>query len=323
LCPRSQPSCSVVIRAYNEEKWLGRLLEGIAHQTVKQVEVILVDSGSTDRTVEIAKSYGAQIVRIEPQEFTFGRSLNRGIARATYECVVIASAHVYPVYPDWLERLLAPFGDERIALSYGKQRGNEYSYFSERQIFFQWYGEATNLRQDHPFCNNANAAIRRSLWQQHPYDETLSGLEDIAWAKWAIEQGYSIAYVAEAEIIHVHQETPRAVYNRYRREAMAFKRLFPQETFTLKDFLRLTSSNLLADLWHAYQSKQLKQHWKDIFWFRVMQFWGTYRGYRQAGPLTWQLRQTFYYPRRFIGDRVPTPNRNVEPIRYNDHLDLQ
>lgn len=316
--PNHPNCCSLVIRAYNEEKHIGRLLEGVEHQTIQSVEVILVDSGSTDRTVEIARSHGARIVRIEPQEFTFGRSLNLGIQQATQDLVVIASAHVYPVYPDWLERLLAPFEDEKIALTYGKQRGNEQSFFSERQIFLQWYDEQTNLRQSHPFCNNANAAIRRALWQEHPYDETLSGLEDIAWAKWALEQGYQIAYVAEAEIVHVHQESPRGVYNRYRREAMAFKRIFPQETFSFRDFLRLTLSNCLSDLWHAYQSKELKKHWKDIFWFRLMQFWGTYRGYREPGTLTWQLRQTFYYPRRFQVKSAHSPNRNIEPIRYND-----
>ena len=57
-------SCSIVIRAYNEEKHIGRLLEGIRQQTIKDVEVILVDSGSTDSTVAIAESYGAKIVRI-------------------------------------------------------------------------------------------------------------------------------------------------------------------------------------------------------------------------------------------------------------------
>ncbi|MCS6906975.1 MAG: glycosyltransferase family 2 protein [Anaerolineales bacterium] len=311
-------SCSVVIRAYNEENHIGRLLEGIAHQTVKAVEVILVDSGSTDRTVEIARGYGAQIERIEPQQFTFGRSLNLGLHRATQDLVVIASAHVYPVYPDWLERLLAPFEDEKVALTYGKQRGNEQSRFSERQIFLQWYGERTNLSQAHPFCNNANAAIRRRLWQQHPYDETLSGLEDLAWAKWALEQGYRIAYVAEAEVIHIHHETPRAVYNRYRREAMALKRIFPQETFTFRDFLRLTLSNVINDLWHAHQSKELRLHWREILWFRFMQFWGTYCGYRQAGHLTWELRRTFYYPRGLKEARVASLTRNVAPIRYNE-----
>ena len=59
-------ACSIVIRAYNEEKHIGRLLEGLRHQTLKDVEVILVDSGSTDSTVSIAESYGAKIVHIRP-----------------------------------------------------------------------------------------------------------------------------------------------------------------------------------------------------------------------------------------------------------------
>src|SRR5215211_4273232 len=115
-------NCSIVIRAYNEEKFIGLLLEGIKQQTLKDVEVILVDSGSTDGTVAIAEAYGARVVRIPSAEFTFGRSLNFGIHAATREYIVIASAHVYPVYPDWLTSLLHPLEDGNVALSYGKQR---------------------------------------------------------------------------------------------------------------------------------------------------------------------------------------------------------
>ncbi len=311
------PSCSIVIRAYNEEQHLGKLLQGLRQQTIPDAEVILVDSGSTDQTPLIGHRFGAKVLSISPQEFTFGRSLNLGIAHAEGEWIVIASAHVYPLYPDWLERLLAPFQDRQIALAYGKQRGNASSKYAERQIFQQWYPDQSNYRQTHPFCNNANAAIRRSLWEEHPYDETLSGLEDLAWAKWAVEQGYFLAYVAEAEVIHVHRETPHAVYNRYRREAMAFKRIFPQEQFGLGDFLRLAFSNIANDLWHAKRDKELGRSFREIIWFRWMQFWGTYQGYRQSGPLTWQLRQTFYYPRR-IQIKPANHPRNIKPIQYKE-----
>jgi len=310
-------SCSVVIRAYNEEQHIGRLLEGISHQTLMDVEVILVDSGSIDATASIAKHYGAKIVHINPQEFTFGRSLNLGLAAATRDRIAITSAHVYPVYPDWLERLLEPFKDPQVALTYGKQRGDVYSKFSEHQIFARWYSNQSESRQTHPFCNNANAAIRRAVWEQHPYNETLTGLEDLAWAKEVLAAGYGVAYVAEAEVVHVHNETPRGVYNRYWREAMAFKQIYSEAPFNLYDFVRMTSANIASDLWHA-----AKQHvfWKSaasIFWFRTMQFWGTYRGYRQSVELTWQLRQTFYYPHgREMAEEAQA--RKVEPIRYNE-----
>ena len=221
-------NCSIVIRAYNEAGHLPRLLEGISHQTVKDAEIILVEFRSTDDTVSIAESFGARVVRIAAEEFTFGRSLNLGIQAAEHEIIIIASAHVYPVYPDWLECLLRPLEDEKVALVYGKQRGTATSKFSEHQIFQQWFPEADVARQPSPFCNNANAAVRRSLWEQHPYDETLPGLEDVAWAKWAQSQGWEVAYASKAEIIHAHNEKPRDVLNRYRREGMAFKHIFPE-----------------------------------------------------------------------------------------------
>lgn len=308
-------NCSLIIRAYNEARHLPRLLEGIKRQTVQDVEIILVDSGSTDETVAIAESYSAKIVHISPKEFTFGRSLNLGMAAAARELTVIASAHVYPVYPDWLERLLEPFADASIGLTYGKQRGAETSKFSEHEIFARWFPDVSAPRQAHPFCNNANAAIRRSLWEIHSYDETLTGLEDLAWAKWVQSQGHQLAYVAEAEIIHIHNETPRGVRNRYQREAMAFKRIYPEAHFNAYDFIRMTSGNIFNDLWHAAKQKVLFKSFASIFWFRFNQFWGTYQGYRQSLEWNWSLRQTFYYPRGLEPETYP--KREVEPIRYN------
>ena len=307
-------NCSIVIRAYNEENHVGRLLEGIRHQTLKNVEIILVDSGSTDSTVEIAESYGARIVRIPSEEFTFGMSLNHGVREATNEFIVIASAHVYPVYPDWLASLLYPLLEEDVALSYGKQRGPQSAKFSEKQIFHQWYPETSNSHQQTAFCNNANAAIRKSFWHVNPYDETLTGLEDLAWAQWATDQGYGIVYVAEAEVIHVHNETPRGVFNRYRREAMAFKKIYPESHFNIYDFARLTIANIVSDLRHARHEHVLWKHVASILWFRLMQFHGTHMGHRETSLITPQLRETFYYARDKKQNEVK--KRDVEPIQY-------
>jgi len=289
--------CSIIIRAYNEEEHIGRLLSGILQQTIQDIEIILVDSGSTDATVAIASRYPIKLVTIKPEAFSFGRSLNLGCQAATGQYLVIASAHVYPVYQDWLQQLLTPFCKPDIALVYGKQRGMETTQYSEHQIFAQWFPEQANYQQNHPFCNNANAAIRRQLWKQFPYDESLTGLEDLAWAKQVMAAGYTIAYVAGAEIIHIHQEKPSQTYNRYRREAMAFKKIFPHEQFRLREFLRLLSGNVLSDYYHAWQDKVLMRNWLSIPRFRLMQFWGTYQGFAH-GAVSSQLQQTFYYPRQ-------------------------
>lgn len=311
-----KPVCSIIIRAYNEEKHIGRLLDGILQQTIKNVQIILVDSGSSDNTIAIAETYPVDIVQIKPHEFTFGRSLNIGIQQADANLLVFASAHVYPVYPDWLERLLEPFNDDRVALSYGKQRGSTTTQFSEHMIFAHWFPEISNFHQDHPFCNNANAAIRKKLWEIHPYNETLPGLEDLAWARWAHEQGYRIAYVAEAEIIHVHNESWKGIANRYRREGMAFKTIYPHEQFRIWELLSAFFKNVRTDFVAAKKQSMLKKYWKAIIGFRWNQFWGTYQGYKQSGPLTWQLKQAFYYPRMELNEE--TVERDVEPIHYHE-----
>ena len=309
--------CSVVIRAFNEEKHIGRLLSGILQQTIRPIDVILVDSGSTDATLAIASRFPVRVLSIRPEEFSFGRSLNLGCAQAMGEFIVTASAHIYPVYPDWLEQLLQPFADPQVGLVYGRQRGDATTRYSEHQILAKWFPAVSLPRQSHPFCNNANAAIRRALWLQRPYNEDLPALEDLEWAAWALGQGHALSYRAEAEVVHVHDESRRAVFNRYRREAMALKRIHPQEHFRLLDFFRLFASNVVSDAWHALHDGVLSRRLWEILWFRWAQFWGTYRGFALSGALTGQLKQAFYYPRPLA--RVSEPSRRpVMPIEYRE-----
>lgn len=287
---------SVVIRAYNEEAHIERLMLGIAAQGLQPVEVILVDSGSDDGTVEIARRFGAKIVSIDKREFTFGRALNRGCAAATGDICVFPSAHVYPVYDTWLEQLVAPFANPRVVLSYGRQQGNHVNKFSEHQIFARWFPTESVCPQRSYFCNNANCAVRRSNWEEIPYDETLTGLEDLAWAKAAQEKGGWIAYCADAPIIHVHDETWQQVQNRYRREALAMRVIDSHAKFSGVDFITLLARNVLSDTAAAMTEGRLRSEFGSILRFRYNQMLGTYKGYNGPPEISVELRNRFYYP---------------------------
>jgi rhamnosyltransferase len=309
---------SLIIRCYNEEQHIGRLLDGIMQQTLREVETILVDSGSTDGTLSIVSQYPSKVLSIRPDEFSFGRSLNLGCRAAQGELLVFASAHVFPLYDDWLERLLAPFHDPKVALTYGRQCGDERTRYSERQIFAKWFPTRSNSCQDNPFCNNANAAVRRSIWEQLPYDETLTGLEDLDWAARVMRLGYRIAYVAEADVVHLHNESYAQVYNRYRREAIALKQIFPSERFGIGDLLRLLATNVVADAYHAWREGILKRYVFDILMFRLMHLWGTYRGFAQRGPLTDRLKRKFFYPN---GAKYAATKGRAEGIRTGARIE--
>lgn len=290
------PKISIVIRAYNEAQHIEKLLVGIGAQTLQAHEIVLVDSGSTDNTVSIAEKFGVRIVRILKHDFTFGRALNYGCAAATGDILVFVSAHVYPTHHTWLERLIAPFENPRVVLSYGRQRGGAENKFSEHQIFSRWFPNHSDHPQKSYFCNNANCAVRRTVWERLPYDEALTGLEDLDWAKRAQAEGGWLAYAADATIIHLHDETWAQVQNRYRREALALRQIDDHSRFTFFDFLRLLAVNVYADGRAALRAGVFRKELGSILRFRFHQLLGTWKGHTGPSEASDALRQRFYFP---------------------------
>jgi rhamnosyltransferase len=310
-------SVSLIVRCFNEEAHIGRLLTGAFNQTRPPDEVIVVDSGSTDETLSIASTFDVQIVSIAPELFSFGHALNVGISASTAQIAIFASAHVYPVYDSWIEQLIEPFDDGRVALAYGRQQTPPGGRFSEQRLLSQWFPSQSVRRQRHPFCNNANAAIRRIVWEQCPYDEQLTGLEDLDWAKSAMESGHSIAYVAEAPVVHVHDESFRQVFNRYRREAIAHKDIYNDQDMGMAAAVRLATINILGDYREALKTGRFRENIFDIPSFRTAQFLGSYRGFAQSGPVTDVLKRRFYYPSSEEG-LAPDRYKPGRPIDYGE-----
>ena len=202
------PETSIVIRAFNEERWLPEVLTAVARQTYRDFEVLLVDSGSLDRTRDIAAAYGARIIRLRSEDFTFGHSLNLGIKEARGAFIAIISAHAIPTDEQWLERLITPLREPGTAMVFGGQRAHAVSKFSEaRDLERIFPSRPLVMDDDHVFVNNANSAIRRALWEQHQFDEKLPRLEDAEWAKYWIPLGKQVLYMPAACIYHVHTES--------------------------------------------------------------------------------------------------------------------
>jgi rhamnosyltransferase len=287
---------SAVIRAYNEGDHLGRLLHGLEQQTVPVDEIIVVDSGSSDNTVEIALQAGCRVVTIAKEEFTFGRSLNFGCEAATGDLLLIVSAHVYPVYDTFVEHLSQPLVGGSAAITYGRQVGDHRTKFSEARILQQWFPSESIRNQPHPFSNNANAMVRKDVWSQLRYDERLTGLEDLELAKRALAEGMRIDYVAEAPVVHVHEENWSTIRNRYRREAIAYKQIMREEQFSAAEAAVLAGVHIVSDYWHALRDGELPANLTEIPKFRVAQFLGAAEGFRTDPGMSQRLRRHFYYP---------------------------
>ncbi|TSA14233.1 glycosyltransferase [bacterium] len=224
------PLVSIIIRSFNESKYIEQLLVALRSQTVKNVEIILVDSGSVDGTVEIARKYCDKVLQIDQRAFTFGFALNLGIKEASHEYVGILSAHTLPVNDGWIASCLKAFdirdGESAIVKVYGKQRGDGNSHFCELLDFERTYKDRFLIQSGKDFfSNNANSMILRTVWSDHPFNEELTGLEDIEWTKHFMAKGFRVAYQPEAEVYHFHRETNDQIFRRSFREAIAAKNI--------------------------------------------------------------------------------------------------
>ncbi len=289
---------SIVLRTLNEAKHLDDLLVMIARQqgAALQVETILIDSGSTDGTLEIARRHGCQISHITKSEFSFGRSLNRGCACSTGDILVFISGHCVPVGDDWLRRLCQPLLAGTVAYAYGRQIGDDDSNYSERRIFAHYFPDTSSLPQDGFFCNNANSALLRSVWENHRFDESLTGLEDMDLAKRLVAAGMKIGYVARAPVFHHHRETWPAVRRRFEREALALRSIMPEVQLSRSDVVRYVVTSVLGDWRAAAQNGVRSTSRADMLRYRWNQFAGSYKGNHEHRRLSQTAKERFFYP---------------------------
>lgn len=291
-------SVSIIFRALNEERWFAQALQACRNQNAPNldVEIILVDSGSTDRTIEIARSFGCKVVHIKKHEFTFGRSLNRGCEAAKGDHLVFISAHCIPAHTEWLANLVDPLQNDEADYVYGRQLGHEVSRFSEKQIFAKYFPEHDKRPQEGYFINNANAAITRTSWERFRFDEKATGLEDMVLGKTLLAHGGRIAYLADAPVVHIHEETFAQTRRRYYREALTLREIMPEVQLQFRDFCRYTAAAIFHDWGEALRERHFGKKAWEIARFRFNQFYGAYTGHNEHRELSRAQKESYYFP---------------------------
>ncbi len=291
---------SIVIRTYNEERYLQDLLVAINKQVVpaSQRETVIVDSGSTDRTLEIANNFDTKVVNIKKEEFSFGRSLNRGIENTSGQIIVMISGHCVPENGEWLANLIAPFTqNHHIAVTYGRQLPGPETSFSEAQIFAKYFPKSDKPSQRGFYCNNANASIRRDIWEAYKYDEELTGLEDMHLAKRACQDGYIVQYARDATVFHYHHESWRQFKRRFEREAIALREIMPELHVSFFDAMRYWMAGILGDYGASLAEKKMTRNLFSIPKYRFCQYYGVWKGNHHHRKLSKKEKERYFYPK--------------------------
>lgn len=280
---------TVIIRTHNEEKSITNTLATLYSQIFKgSFEVIIVDSGSTDGTLNVAKEWQNRLkIRILhwDKPFQYGQTLNWGIQNAESEFVISLSAHCPPLHSGWLTALISPFEGNHVAGVYGRQvpfpginpfdESTQYLYFPERPLSFN-----IENQDELKLCkfSNANGAIRRSVWEKHKFNDTLPFAEDALWANNVILDNWSIVYEPEGAVYHSHPIKISNAFNVARRSACAFNRIEKNNKLYIHNNSRSIHDILRNDLVALWRNKKLYQ---VLLWmpYRISQYLGILFGH--------------------------------------------
>lgn len=235
-------SVSIVIPAKNGGAIFEEVLWGIKGQKFEgEVELLVVDSGSTDGTVKKAAEYGSRILEISPGEFNHGATRNYGIKNSKGDFIVLMTQDAVPADEFWLKNLVDTFdNDERIAGVYARQiprqdadvltKRNLNDWLTGRSVYsVQEIKDLEDFEKMPPMekyltCvfDNVCSAVRRKAWEKVPFKRNDFG-EDIEWAKRALLSGWKISYQPKAAVVHSHN---RSVAYEYGRTYMCHRKLY-------------------------------------------------------------------------------------------------
>lgn len=195
----------IVIRAYNEAESVKRLLEFLGRH--EHQHIIVVNNGSTDDTENVAHRFGAKVVHLAQNDFSYPKSSNLGIAAGSSPFIALISAHALPKYNDWASISTNHFDDAKVAGVYGPVLPFADSPLLEKILSLpNHFRKTSNITLPRiGILGATNCIIRRDLWEQHPFDVRYgAGAEDYEWAKWALSKGYKIIFEPRFAAHHSH-----------------------------------------------------------------------------------------------------------------------
>jgi rhamnosyltransferase len=238
---------SIVIPAKNEESTIRDCLDAVfGQQTDLSFDVLVMDSGSTDQTVDIVKNHGrVRLVTIPPGEFGHGKTRNRGAGMTRGDVIVFLNADAVPANREWLAKLLECFeGDPSPAGAFSRHLPRDGCFlYMDRDLRQSMPDRGRIYNRDDLgsslLFSTVSCAIPRTVWQENPFDDNIDIAEDQQWAARVLNRNLNIAYQPDSMVVHSHNYRFRELFSIKARVGKSINRFNSR-------FLNVTAGFLLA-----------------------------------------------------------------------------
>jgi rhamnosyltransferase len=281
----SEPPVTIVMRSFNEAWALRDTLPALKAQDYRDWELVVIDSGSTDGSVDLIRAAQPRhFVQILPHDYQPSRVLNLGMTLAPTETVIFLNADATPQASNWLRPLVQALQDPKHAAAFGKQIPRPDCEAVYAHDYDRCFGpQRESAHWDH-FFSMVSSGLRKDVWAKRGFLESMQYSEDDEYTRWCRAQGYEVVYCPESVVMHSHNYTPRQAYKRSFGEAWALAAVYQGRPETITARRR----NLLGwvndarrDLAYCRRTNRLRE-WPRALRIRWEQRWARRAGF-QAG----------------------------------------
>lgn len=271
--PLNQLSVAVLMRTKNSSWVLPQTLKALFSQSFRSFSLYIVDSGSKDDTLKIAKKFPCEIRSIAAESYLPGSVLNESIAHLPEEIIVFLNSDTIPLSPNTLHNLIAPFESKSVAGCFARQLPRpEAKSWVQRDYLTAF--PSTPPKPSWLPLSLCMAAIRKNLWEKHPFQTNTWGSEDIEWGKWAEDNGFEIKYLPDTCAMHSHNYTLKQLWARQFIEGEADAWIW-KGAFTRKDAFSKAIKASIKDFLYDVNPLLLPTHLLR----RLVSSWGYYSGH--------------------------------------------
>ncbi len=266
------PLVSIIIRSFNEGWALRDTLPAVQAQAYTNWELIVIDSGSTDGSVElIRKANPRHFIQIRPEQYNPARVINHGMQLAGAELAIFLNADATPQGTRWLRPLVEALRDPQTAAVYGRQipRSDCRAVFAHD--YHRCFGpDREAARWDH-FFSMVSSGLRKDIWSRRGFLEQMQYSEDDEYTRWCRSQGYRVVYCPESVVMHSHNYTAQQAYKRSFGEARALAAVWtghPRQITWTRSVLMGWLNDLRRDLRFCARTRRLAEwpHAARIRW---------------------------------------------------------
>lgn len=275
---------SIILRSYNEGWALKDALPAIRAQGYRDWELIVIDSGSTDGSVDLIRAAQPRhFIQIEAREYNPAKVMNCGMELAESEFGIFLNADATPQGSNWLSPLVQALQDERVAAVYGRQIPRPdcravYAYDYER-----CFGpERESAKWDH-FFSMVSSGIRKDVWRRRGFLESMQYSEDDEYTRWCRAQGYQIVYVPDSVVMHSHNYSAAQAWRRWFGEGRALAAVWDDEPSKINGLRTLLGwgSDVRRDLIYCARRRRFVE-WPYAARIRWIQRRAKLRGFKKG-----------------------------------------